>query len=739
MSKRTFGFGRGTVQESNSIWSRFKKEDLKAGISVGFVRSLGIGISLLGVTSIVFAGGLEPFIRSGTEIWFLGSAILCVILALTSKFESPLATTPLPVVVVLVAIAQSIDLAGFELFITFVFVLFLSAIFSGIMFLLVGSMKLANVFRFVPFSVSAGALTGAGLLIALLAVKLVGFEWTLEFWGSLQEPVALARVLSCLVLFALFLIANKFWGSFWTMPVIFLLFCAAFHLCLFVLGISLDEATSAGFFVTTDWSSRGWPFYELSNVQAVNWMAVVSQIPNVLTLFFVLLVLTAVGYAQLEITTKKEYDWNSEFRLHGIANIASGIGGGIPGGMVASMSIPNIALKANTPINSFVVAIVMVLFVIFGIDLLRFVPLAAPAGYLLFIAYLLVNEWLLRSRGRLQFPDYCMLLLIAVTIVLVGFLEGIVLGLVLSLVFFAYRLSQVPLVEASYSIRDKRSPQARSIPDQSILRVYGLRAQIYQLRGYAFFGSAFALASRLNRGLKSDPHPVCVVLDFSRVTGFDLSALDSLRGYIRNANAERVTTIVGMASEETRRELERDLTESVRDNLVWSDDEESALAHAEELVLEFYNQDAARDPTIRDLVLRSTSEDLTEYLNRQVTFEDLAEALSTTCDTLEFSDQDPIASADEPQKGLQLLVAGRASVKDSEGRVLYQCEPGAVIEQGSVLDQRDASLTTVAEGPCRTVLVTPEQLALLDTENQSLAMSLYRHLVAWNSRSDAVA
>lgn len=727
------------MQESSSIWSRFKKEDLKAGLSVGFVRSLGLGISLFGVASIVFSGGLEPYIRSGTEIWFLGTALLCVIIALTSKFESPLATTPLPVVIVFVAIAQSIDLSGYELFITFAFVIFLSALLSGILFFLVGSLKLANVFRFVPFSVSAGALTGAGLLIALFALKLVGFDWSLEFLKSLQDPVALSRIFSGLLLFFLFVIANKFWGSFWTMPIIFLLFCAVFHLCLFLLDISIDEATTAGFFVATDWSSRGWPFFELSDIQTVNWMAVVSQIPNVFTLFFVLLVLTAVGYAQLEIATRREFDWNYEFRLHGVANVASGIGGGIPGGMVATLTIPNIALRANTPFNSIVVAIVMVLFVVFGIDLLRFVPLPAPSGYLLFIAYLLVNEWLLRSRERLQFPDYCMLLLIAATIVLVGFLEGIVLGLVLSLVFFAYRLSQVPLVEASHSIRDKRSPQARSIPDQSILRVYGLRAQIYQLSGYAFFGSAFALATKLNKGLKSDPHPVCVILDFSKVTGFDLSALDSLRGYIRNAVAEDVTTILSMASEDVRRELERDLSADVHENLVWAESEEAALQNAEDLVLDFYNQDAIRDPTIRDLVLRSTSEDLTEYLNRQVTFEELAEALSTTCETLDFSDQDAIARADETQKGLQLLIAGRASVKDSEGRVLYQCEPGAVIEQGSVLDLREASLTTVAEGSCRTVLVTPEQLALLDAENQSLAMSLYRHLVAWNSRSDAVA
>ncbi|MCY3885394.1 MAG: SulP family inorganic anion transporter, partial [Gammaproteobacteria bacterium] len=564
------------MQEANSIWSRFKKEDLTAGLSVGFVRSLGIGISLFGVTSIVFSGGLEPYIRSGTEIWFFGTALLCVILAFFSKFESPLATTPLPVVVVLVAIAQSLDLTGYELFITFAFVIFLCAALSGILFFLIGSLRLANVFRFVPFSVSAGALTGAGLLIALFALKLVGFSWTHEFWASLQDPVSLSQVLSSLFLFVILVIANKYWGAYWTMPLLFLLFCAVFHVCLYLLGVSMEDATTAGFFVATDWSSRGWPFYELTHLQAVNWMSVVSQIPNALTLFFVLLVLTAVGYAQLEIATRREFDWNSEFRLHGMANVASGLGGGIPGGMVATLSIPNIALKANTPINSLVIAAVMVLFLIFGIDLLRFVPLPAPSGYLLFVAYLLVSEWLFRSRQRLQFPDYCMLLLIATTIVLVGFLEGIVLGIVLSLVFFAYRLSQVPLVESNFSIREQHSPQARSIPDRSILRVYGLRAQVYQLRGYAFFGSAFALATELNKGLRSDPHPVCVILDFSKVTGFDLSALDSLRGYIRNALAENVTIILCMTSDDIRRELERDLGATVLEQLVWVDNKDGA-------------------------------------------------------------------------------------------------------------------------------------------------------------------
>ena len=94
--------------------------------------------------------------------------------------------------------------------------------------------------------------------------------------------------------------------------------------------------------------------------------------------------------------------------------------------------------------------------------------------------------------------------------------------------FFAVRLSRVDLVASTFTSRDRRSSKARPLPDQAILSNEGDRVQAFQLRGYIFFGSAYRLVARLRRVLGKEPRPACVLLDFSSVTGFDLSALNSL-------------------------------------------------------------------------------------------------------------------------------------------------------------------------------------------------------------------
>ena len=91
---------------------------------------------------------------------------------------------------------------------------------------------------------------------------------------------------------------------------------------------------------------------------------------------------------------------------------------------------------------------------------------------------------LLKTRKRLGTLEYLMLVGICMTIVLVGFLEAIALGIVLSLIFFAVRVSQVHVVESEFSILDIRSRRSRSIPDLVVLKAIGDRARVHRLRGY---------------------------------------------------------------------------------------------------------------------------------------------------------------------------------------------------------------------------------------------------------------
>ena len=707
-----------------------KEWDFASGLSVGLVRGFMLAISLFALASIVFTGDLEPFVLSGTGMFFVGTAILCLFLALLGKFPAPVATTPIPVALVMIAIAQSLDLEGRDLYLTYVLSIVCCTLLSGLLFLVIGYFRIASFFRFVPFTVSAGALAGSGILILLMALNLAGLDWRPDAWDALREPMAFWKALLSVLLGVAFIVATRIWRYFWVLPALFAAFCIVFHIGLMLLGISIDEARAAGMFLNADWSVTLWPAYGLADLDSVAWGAVAGQVFNATVLFIVLLILTVVSFAQLELGASMEFDWNREFKLHGVANLLSGAGGGIPGATVASATLPNIALHANTPVTSIVMAIVLLVVVALGSDVLRLMPLPATSAFLISIAVPLITEWLLNSRKRLQRAEFGMLVLICVTIVVVGFLEGIILGLVLSLVFFIVRLSNVQLIKSSFTIRERSSHKIRSIPEQSILKVYGSRARIYQLQGYVFFGSAHTLANELKESLSDDLQLSCVVIDFKEVSGFDLAALDGLRSFIQSANAQNVRTILCSTSEKLAQEIRRDFPSTLVENVTWVDSDEDALIEAEDILLANYESDIAEEPDLRDLVRLSTNSELTQHLDRQIQFEELATDLTDWVETIEYEDGEAMAIRGETPKGLQLLMAGRASVVGQDGSMLYQCGAGAVIESASAVETTESTVSINAEGACRALVISAAVLATLDAEDNQLALRLYRYVLS---------
>ncbi len=721
------------MSESRLIAEKLKQLDFASGLSVGLVRGLALAISLFALASIIFVGELEAFVLSGTGMFFFGTAVLTLVVALFGKFPAPVATTPIPVALVMIAIAQSMDLQGQDLYLAFAVSIIACALLTGVIFLLIGYLRFANFLRFVPYTVSAGALAGSGILILLMALRLAGLTWNPDSWSALMEPVVFWKWLLSIGMGIVLVVAVMVLKKFWILPLLFASFCVLFHVALVAMGMSIDEATEAGLFMNVEFSAATWPAFGIDELASVRWDVVAAQILNGTVLYLVLLVLTVVSFAQLEIGAGMEFDWNKEFKLQGVANLLSGVGSGVPGATVASSTLPHIALRANTPVTSFVIAIVLLLLVFFGTSVLRLVPVPATSAFLISVAVPLINDWLIKSRRRLQFIEYGMLVLICATIVFVGFLYAVALGLVLSLVFFAARLSQVSLIEEEYSLNQKRSQTVRSIPDQTIVKVYGARTHVYRLRGYVFFGSAHTFANELKQRLKGEPKLTCVVIDFSHVTGFDLSAVDSLRAYLQQANADNTTTLLCSASDLLQQEVQRDLPPSLSKQVVWIDSEESALHEAEELLLARYERDLERDPSLRDSVRSATSGALADFLDRQIEFELLTEQLADRFETLDYEDRERLTTIGEQQRGMQFLLSGRVNVQVANGSVIYQRDAGAIIEGRSAVVERNALVSVVANGPCKTLLVTKEGLARLDEEDQELAMKLYRYALSLNS------
>ena len=129
-------------------------------------------------------------------------------------------------------------------------------------------------------------------------------------------------------------------------------------------------------------------------------------------------------------------------------------------------------------------------------------------------------------------------------------------------------------------------------------------------------------------------------------------------------------------------------------------------------------------------LLERVADDLERHLDEQVFFEEMLDQLTPWLESRGYQAGVALAALGEVQEGLQLLVSGRASVHDAEGTRLFQCGPGDVIEPRAAFGAHAAPATTIAQDPCRTMMLTPIGRKLLESDDKELSLKLYGFLIS---------
>ncbi len=338
----------------------------------------------------------------------------------------------------------------------------------------------------------------------------------------------------------------------------------------------------------------------------------------------------------------------------------------------------------------------------------------------------MLDEGLVKSRRRLPWAEYGIIVLIFVAITAFGLLEGVGAGMLATLVFFVVRLSGVNPVEARFTLRERHSNKARPVPDRAILLEEGERVHAYRLRGYLFFGGVSPLAERLRQELHGPVRPLCLLLDFSAVSGFDFSAVNVLCRFMQTAHAAGVGVVLSATSEALRTGVEHNLSASVYAELPMEPNLDRALERCEEIVLAAWKEDEDRTHGRRAALLEHAAGDLDRYLERQIDFEYLTEQLQRWTSACRYDAGIALKGPGAPHDGLQLVISGRASGYDADGARMSQYRPGGVVWPSGSLHEKDASV--VADETCRTMHLTPDARIRLEQRDPQLALMLYRYL-----------
>ena len=697
-------------------------------LAAGFTTGLGLLVAQIAYGSLIFSGLLASYASQGVGLVLFGNFAACLVIALAGGFRGAISGLSPALVIVMAQVGATMDAEGDALFVTTAAALMIGAVATGLCFLLIGRYRLANLVRFIPYSVAGGFVAGIGGAVCLAAVSLMGADTDWRAIPALVEPSALWRWGPGAAFGIGLYLAMKRWRHPLILPVSVALAVGAYHLLLAVLDISGDEARAAGLLLTGTSEGSLWPAFRPADLAHVDWTAIAMQLPSLLTLVLLALIVVIMNLAGLEMAANQDLNWDREFSATGLASVVAGLGGGTAASMIVPASLRSKLFGAATRLTGVVSALVIATALFLGDGMLELVPVPLVGGMLFFAGAGMLDEGLVRSRKRLPWSEYAIILLIVCIITAFGLFQGVGAGMLAALVFFAVRLSRVDPIQSRFTARERRSTKARPVPDRAILLEEGERVVAYRLRGYIFFGSVCPLADHLRQSLSGESRPTCLMLDFAAVSGFDFSAVTVLARFLQSANAAGVQVVLSAPSEQLRTLLERNLSPSDLAALRVEPDADRALERCEEIVIDAWDAHAGTVDERRASLLKRAAADLERQLERQIRFEDLMDELRSWLNPYSYAAGEALAGPGAPGKGLQLLTSGRASAHEAGGGRSRQYGPGDAIWPAGPWDAK--APTVRADGPCETMVLTPAARRWLEEHEERLALKLYRYLLA---------
>ncbi len=496
---------------------------LPATVGTGLVLALVNSLLSIALMSLIFDGPLEETLPIGIGLGLAASAVVAFIAAVGSSFPGMYAGVQDASAAILGLSAASIaaTVVGPEGVDTVLVMIAVTALATGLVFLLMGYFALGDIARFVPFPVIGGLLAGTGYLILVGAIEIMRVGSA----GDLMSGDALGLFWPGLALAVLFFIASRRKWPSWAYLVFLAGGVIGFHVITRALGIDKAESLQRGWLLGPFPEGALWPGPAFGSIADADWGAIAGEAAGLITILLIVPITLLLYIGALEVETKSDVDMNAELRATGWANIAAGAVGGPPGYMYLADTLITQRLVGRRRGPAVVAAIGILGVLVVGGAVLEFVPEFVIGGLLLFVGADFMVEWLWASRRRMTRLDYVLMWGIVVIVATVGFLPGVAAGLVAAIALFVIRYSRIDVVKHSLTARDHRSNIERSEIDTDYLQETGDSVLILELQGFIFFGTASRITRHVRSRMESAEELHFVIFDFRQVTGVDSSAV----------------------------------------------------------------------------------------------------------------------------------------------------------------------------------------------------------------------
>jgi SulP family sulfate permease len=366
---------------------------------------------------------------------------------------------------------------------------FATVVLAGIIQMSAGFLRLGKLIRLVPHPVIFGFVNGLAIIIFMS--QLTQFKDGLGNWltGTPLYILLGLVLLTMAIIYALPKFTKAIPASLTAILVVFGI-VAFFGIETKTVG---DIASIQG----------GFPPFHIPSVP-LNLDTLILIFPNAAIVAGVGLIESLLTLNIVDEITETRGKGNKEAVAQGAANILSGVFSGMGGCAMIGQSLINVSNGARARLSGIVASVMLLVFVMFGSDLIEKVPMAALTGLMIMVA-IGTFEWAsLKTFTKMPKSDiFVMVVVTLVTVFLHNLALAVIIGVIIAALVFAWD--------------NAKRIRARKRIDEN-------GSKHYEIFGPLFFGSIAAFNEKFD--VLNDPDEV--IIDFAESRVVDMSAIEAL-------------------------------------------------------------------------------------------------------------------------------------------------------------------------------------------------------------------
>ena len=510
-----------------SVMKTYTKEqfvkDIVAGIIVAII-ALPLSIALALASGVGPERGIYTAIVAGFIISFLGG----------SRVQIAGPTAAFATIVAGIVVKSGMD--G----------LILATIMAGIFLIIMGFLRLGNLIKYIPDTITTGFTSGIAVTIVVGQIKdFLGLQYpagsthieTVEKVEAVVENIStfnwqafLVGAVCLLVLIVWPYINKKIPGS----------LIAVIVGIAMVSGFKMEVNTIGSLYdISNDLPSFTVPKFSFSLAKEV--------LPDAFTIAILAAIESLLSCVVADSMVNSKHRSNMELIAQGAGNVASVLFGGIPATGAIARTAANVKNGGRTPVAGMVHAVTLLLILVVLMPYAGYIPMPTIAAILFMVAYNMC-EWrkfvhLVKTAPK---SDILVLVVSFVLTVVFDLVVAIEVGLIMAAFLFMKRMSEVSEVEGWKYVDDETDPDSLS------LRVVPKHTVVYEISGPMFFAAANKI---MNISVK--PEDKVLILRMRSVSAIDSTAMNSLEHLYDTCKKQNITLMLSHVNEQPMNSMKK--------------------------------------------------------------------------------------------------------------------------------------------------------------------------------------